>query len=238
MHRLAAALVGAALAVAIALVATRTGDAEIEGTTFTSTTDNVRVTLPKGWRASDQPSYPGVILRINRTRPRGTILLAVDPWPAPIDPECKNRPTTTEGATPQVYPPEMQVACVQQKRLAALGFDVTPIKEATRPWFDYQSTGHALRQGIAVLGHAIFTLVLATDTAGSRAQHARTFDSMLRSIRLLEEPSASGDGGAPATQPTASDGGAPATQPSPPDAGAGSASGSATGTGSAAPPPS
>src|SRR5262245_46761050 len=49
-------------------------DAEIEGTTFSSKTANVRMTMPRGWRWSDQATYPGILLRMNRTRPRAAML--------------------------------------------------------------------------------------------------------------------------------------------------------------------
>lgn len=207
--RLAGAVAATALVVAtvsVPLLVTRRADADIESTTFTSKSDNVRVTLPRGWRWSDQPSYPGVVLRMNRTRPRGTMILAVQAAPTSIDPACRNRPASEGSTVTQALPPEMQIACVEQKHLEGLGFDLQPIKEAQRPWFDYASKTRSLRQGIVVVGQRVFTLVLSTDTPASRAQHARTFDSTLRSIRALAAPGADTDAGTPAST-TTSDGG-------------------------------
>lgn len=162
----------------------RRAAAEIEGGTFTSNADNVRATVPRGWRVSEQASYPGVVLRMYRTRPRGTLLLAVDALPT-IEVACQARPMS-EGGTPIDLPLAVQVACHQVKDLEARGFTVGPIKEAARPWFDYEDKTRMLRQGVVVLGDQVATLVLASDTTAGRAQYNRTFDKVLRSIRALE----------------------------------------------------
>jgi hypothetical protein len=160
-------------------------DADIEGTTFSSKTAHVRMTLPRGWRWSDQATYPGLILRMNRTRPRATMMLAVDPLPTEIDPSCRDRPPAAEGAPSLPFPIEVQVACQQGLRLTELGFTVGVVKEGARPWFDYAYKERQLRQGVFVAGEDVFTLVLAAETAASRAQYARTFDKALRSLRTL-----------------------------------------------------
>jgi hypothetical protein len=80
----------------------------------------------------------------------------------------------------------MQILCGQAKELEKLGFVIGPIKEASRPWFDYSIEGHEMRQGLVVFGDRVVTLVLSADTAASRAQYARTFDKTLRSLRALE----------------------------------------------------
>jgi hypothetical protein len=189
---LALLVVGGALVVAIAA---RDSDADVDGGTFTSSVHNVRATLPRGWRISDQATFPGVILRMFRTRPRATILVAVDQLVdarARVDASCKT------GAI------EVQIACHQTLRLAALGFETGAIKEAARPWFDYGDDKRQLRQGVAVIGGRVFTVVLAADTTASRAQYARTFDKILRSLRRHEAEGATtmpgdapSDGGVP-----------------------------------------
>jgi hypothetical protein len=193
-------LVGAALLLVVGAGASST-DAEIEGGVFSSKSANIRLTLPRGWRWSDQATYPGIVLRMNRTRPRATILLAVDPAPTTIDPSCENRPPQTEGAAAQPYPPEMQAICQQSLALVKLGFTVSPIKEAARPWFDYSTKDHELREGVFLAGGNVYTLVLAAETAAGRANYASTFDKALRGLRLLAQPGeeeATDDGGVPA----------------------------------------
>jgi hypothetical protein len=175
-----AIVVGGALAAASAPL-----DADIEGTTFTSKSAHVRMTLPRGWRWSDQATYPGLILRMNRTRPRATMLLAVDPLPTEIDPSCRDRPPAAEGAPALEAPRSVQIACQQGKRLVELGFTVGAFNDAARPWFDYAYGDRQLRQGVFVSDDSVFTLVLAGETAASRAQYARTFDKALRSLRAI-----------------------------------------------------
>jgi len=199
----ARALAAATLAVIVVGGAALIADADIEGGTFSSETHNVRMTLPRGWRISDQATYPGIIVRMFRTRPRGTILLAVDPLAdttAGIEEACRTRPGAVDGAAPVALALEVQIACQQGRRLTTLGFTVGAIKEAARPWFDYSTSRRELRQGVVVIGESVFTLVLASETAAGRAQYARTFDKALRSLRILETPeeaaaAASGDGG-------------------------------------------
>src|ERR1041384_4760381 len=36
--------------------------AELENSVFTSRPDRLRIVVPRNWRASDQPSYPGLLL--------------------------------------------------------------------------------------------------------------------------------------------------------------------------------
>lgn len=197
-------LVGArhATVTALALVATAAGafsvGAEIDGTAFTSEANNVRMTVPRGWRNNDQSSYPGVLLRMYKTNPGGTMLLAVDDLPEKIDPTCVARQTTTgEGVVvEEELPLPLQIACDQSRRLKTFGFEVGTIKEAARPTFDYASGTRALRQGVAVIEDRVFTLVLSASTPEARAQHTRTFEKSLLSLRALtasERAAARGD---------------------------------------------
>jgi hypothetical protein len=178
---------------AIALVSTLVigapASATIEGNTFTSEAHNVRLTLPRGWRWSDQPTYPGIIARMFRTRPRATMMLAVDPRgdvERGITDECRTRTPATASDPPVPAPLALQVTCQQASRLADLGFSILTIKEADRPYIDYAIGDRELRQGVVIAGESVFTLVLAADTAGARAQYARTFDTALRSIRVVD----------------------------------------------------
>ncbi len=190
------------IAVATILVGT-SARAGIEGTTFSSEPHNVRMTLTRGWRWADQPTYPGIILRMFHTRPRATVLVAVDPLDEVLEgisAECQTRkPHDNEAAT--IAPQPIQIVCEQRRRLDELGFKVASIKETERPWFDYTADRRYLRQGIAVIGESVFTVILAADTSAVRAQYARVFDKLLRSMRALEASSdgggGAGDGGVP-----------------------------------------
>src|SRR5512134_1145575 len=67
---IAAILVGAAI-----VATTMPSDATLEGQVFTSREHRVRLTAPRGWRASDQSSYPGVLLWMRRSKPPGLMML-------------------------------------------------------------------------------------------------------------------------------------------------------------------
>src|SRR6185503_16291408 len=65
MQRLRRAAFPLALAATLALAAGILVDdsaAELENQVFTSRADRLRIVVPRGWRASDQPSYPGLLL--------------------------------------------------------------------------------------------------------------------------------------------------------------------------------
>src|SRR5262245_55925347 len=184
---LALAMLVAALAVLAEAIAHRSAEATLDDDVFTSREADVRMVAPRGWRVSDTPSYPGVLLWMNRSKPPGQMLLTVEDisaasracWPK----ECGHDATVPD------------FVCVLSSRLHGAGFTVGPIEDGR--WFDYQLGKDAkrfLRQGVVVLGHHAFTLILAAPTAGDRATHAREFDRALRSLRPLS--SAGPEGGA------------------------------------------
>src|ERR1051326_5679428 len=67
------------LALAIALVVVVGSavvvDADLENSVFTSKTEHLRLVVPRGWRATDQPSYPGLLLWMMRNQPEGRMVL-------------------------------------------------------------------------------------------------------------------------------------------------------------------
>src|SRR5215207_4656198 len=89
--RIARAALVAAMAAAAALAYVRSrASAGLEGEVYTSREANIRMAVPRGWRVSDLPSYPGVLLWMAHTKPPGVMLLTVDTidrdvrcaWPA------------------------------------------------------------------------------------------------------------------------------------------------------------
>lgn len=202
-----AMIVVGALALALS-IAIRPAVATLDDDVFTSREADVRMLAPRGWRVSDQPSYPGVLLWMVRAKPPGQMMLTVEDigaasracWPK----ECGHDATAPD------------FVCVLANRLGAAGFAVGPVEDGR--WFDYQRGKDAtrfLRQGVVVLGHHAFTLILSAPTANDRAAHAREFDRALRSVRPL-----TGGEGAPADErgppAIADDGGAIAID-APPD---------------------
>jgi hypothetical protein len=209
--------VSALVVVCVAALAALVGppaSATLDDDVYTSRDQDVRMVTPRGWRVSESPAYPGVLLWMNRTKPPGQMLLTVDD----VGPEA-------QVCWPKTCPHEATVRaflCVLQGRLTDAGFQVGPVEDGR--WFDYQDGKPArrfLRQGVIVLGHRAFTLILATPASTDRVAHARAFDRALRTIRSLDterEAAAAIDAGAPAGDAgTARDGGAPTDAGAPTD---------------------
>src|SRR5882672_3628337 len=65
--------------------------AELENQVYTSKDDRLRLVVPRGWRATDQPSYPGLKLWMMRGQPEGKLVLTSQTftrelycaWPVP-----------------------------------------------------------------------------------------------------------------------------------------------------------
>src|SRR6185369_14653137 len=110
----------AALAVALGLA--RESAADLENGVFTSRPDHLRLIVPRGWRASDQSSYPGLRLWMARGQPQGQIELTAEAftrelycsWPVP----CR----TIHDGLPSKY------ACALRPKLVAQHLRVGPIQ--------------------------------------------------------------------------------------------------------------
>src|SRR5213595_1660306 len=79
MQRLARLAIPFAMLVALAIViGALAGDsrAELENQVFTSRSDRLRLIVPRNWRATDHPTYPGLLLWMMRTQPPGQIVLS------------------------------------------------------------------------------------------------------------------------------------------------------------------
>lgn len=182
--------------------------AELDNGVFTSLESRLRIVVPRGWRASDQPSYPGLLLWMMRNQPEGKIVLTAEPftravycgWPL----ACRTSPD----------PLPAKLACALRTRLAAQRLRVGPIqagpKENERSgipsvWFELDDGKRFLRQAVALDEDHVFSLVLSAGSAEARAAHVRAFDQALRTLRPLtaEEvglptPAAPASGGASA----------------------------------------
>jgi hypothetical protein len=193
MQRLRRALLPLAALVSIAGVAVIVvGDsaADLDNASFTSRTERLRLVVPRGWRASEQPSYPGVLLWMGMPRgaPQGQIVLTGEAftrelycaWP----PACR---TGHDG-------PAGMYACALRTKLAEQRMKVGPIQAGPKDndlagvpsvWFDYDDGKHFLRQAVAFSGDRAISLVLSTPTSEARATHVRAFEQALRTLRPL-----------------------------------------------------
>src|SRR5215475_13049456 len=82
MQRLRRLIIPLALLAALAVVVglARDSAADLDNLVFTSRPDRVRLIVPRGWRASDQASYPGLLLWMARSQPQGQIELTSEPF--------------------------------------------------------------------------------------------------------------------------------------------------------------
>jgi len=169
---------------------------------FTSRADRIQMVVPRGWRATDQPSYPGLLLWLMRSQPPGQIVM------------------TGEALTRQMYcswpiacrtssePLQAKYACALRDKLTAQRLVVGPTQPGPRDnevagvpsvWFEYEDSKRFLRQAVLLNGDRAISLVLSSTSVEARATHVRSFEQMLRTLRPMtaaESAAAAGpDGG-------------------------------------------
>jgi len=192
MRRVFAAASALALVVAIAIVvvgiSARDSRAELENQVFTSRVDRLRLVIPRGWRATDQPSYPGLLLWMMRSQPPGQIVLTAEAftrelycsWPI----ACRTSPESLAS----------KYACALRTRLQAQRMRVGPVQSGPKDnaasgmpsvWFEYEDGKKFLRQAVALGPDRAVSLVLAAPTNDARATHVRPFEQALRTLRTL-----------------------------------------------------
>jgi hypothetical protein len=162
--------------------------AELENQVFTSRADRIQMVVPRGWRATDQPSYPGLLLWMMRTQPPGQIVLTGETftrdlfcsWPV----ACRNLRDSNTA----------KYVCALRERLAAQRLRVGPVQQGPKEnelaglpsvWFEYDDGKRFLRQAVAVTSDRAISLVLTAPTVEARAAHGRPFDQALRTLRIL-----------------------------------------------------
>ena len=175
---------------AIALVvAVHPVEAELENHVFTSRADRIRLVVPRGWRESDAPSYPGVLLWL--MRPETKIVLTAEPFTRAL--YC-SWPITCR-ASHEITTVEAKLACALRQKLVDERMHIGPIQEGPKEneaaglasvWFDYDDGKHFLRQAIAFSpdDYAI-SLVLSAGSKEARAIHGRAFEQALRTLHVV-----------------------------------------------------
>ena len=191
MRRLARALLPLSLLialVAIGVVLVEDSRAELENQVFTSRANRLRLIVPRGWRATDHPTYPGLLLWMMRTQPPGQVALSAEAftrelycsWP----PECRAAIDTPTG----------KYACALRAKLQAQRIRVGPVQAGPKEneaaglpsvWFEYDDGKRFLRQALAVTNDRAVSLVLSAPSLEARSAHVRSFDQALRTLRLL-----------------------------------------------------
>jgi hypothetical protein len=210
MKRLIAATATLALVVLIVFGAGRwlVGEsaAELENQVFTSRTDRIRIVVPRGWRGTDQPSYPGLALWMMRSQPPGRIVLTSEPFTRELYCSWPIACRTSHESSASKY------ACAIRQKLTAQRYRVGPVQAGPKDneasglpsvWFEYDDGKTFLRHAIALgASDRAVSLVLSAPTNDARATHVRAFEQALRTLRTVsaEEAAASTsslDAGAP-----------------------------------------
>jgi hypothetical protein len=184
MKRFALAI-AAALLVALA-IGTSVSNAELENQIFTSKKERIRIVVPPKWRATDQDSYPGMLLWM--MRPNAKMVLTSEAFTRDVycswPPECRasNDPLPTK------------LACALRRKLEAQRIKVGPVQagpkengQAGMPsvWFELEDNKRFLRQALAVGEDRIVSLTLTATSADARNQYIRDFERALRTLRPL-----------------------------------------------------
>lgn len=186
----------AAISLAIGFLVENRADADLDpkgcplqGPTqvFTSRSDRVRVVIPRGWCATEHPSYPGLLVSMIHNQPPSQILLTSEPftrelycsWPV----ACRNLTSNTAKYT-----------CALREKLAAVRMKVGPSQLGPKEnelaglpsvWFEYDDGRRFLRQAVAVTNDRALSMVLSAPTVDLRAAHVRPFDTALRTLQIL-----------------------------------------------------
>ena len=172
----------------IAAIAIAPVFAELDNQVFTSRADRIRLVVPRGWRASDAPSYPGTPLWM--ARPEGQIVLTAEPFTREL--YC-SWPVTCRTSH-DVGTVEAKLACALRQKLVNENFHIGPIQEGPKEnqevglpsvWFDFDDGKHFMRQAVALGDDRAFSLVLSAATADARNSQIRAFETTLRTLRPL-----------------------------------------------------
>jgi len=181
-------LLFAGLASLVAIVLSGESRADLENQVYTSRADKLRIVVPRGWRATDQPTYPGLLLWMARSEPQGTMQLTTEAFTRELycswDRSCR----VTHDALPAKY------ACALRIALEKQHMRVGPVQAGPKEneanglssiWFEYDDGKHFLRQAIAFTTDRAITLVLSAPSNDARTSHARAFEQALRTMHLL-----------------------------------------------------
>ena len=185
----------AIIAIVAIAIGARIGDADLENQVFTSKSARLRIVVPRGWRATDQPSYPGLLLWMMRSQPEGRIVLTFEPLTHELYCSWPDKCRLSKD------PLASRMACALREKLHdTYGMHVGPIQagpkeneEAGLPsvWIEYDDGRHFLRHAIAFdEDRAAVSLVLSSPTSQARAAHVRAFEQALRTLHVLAQSEA------------------------------------------------
>jgi len=184
-----ATAIGVAVGVVV-IVGERPSQADLDNQVFTSKTALVRLVVPRGWRATDQPSYPGVLLWMLRSEPEGRLALTAEPFTREV--YCSWPITCRSGKGAALSLPAKAACALRSKLLAQHMRTVGDAQAGPKEnddeglpsvWFEYDDGKHFMRQAIAIDEDRVVSLVLSTQTNDARAGYVRAFEQALRTMR-------------------------------------------------------
>jgi hypothetical protein len=165
--------------------------ADLENQVFTSRPDKLRLVVPRGWVATDQPSYPGLLLSMMREQPEGRMMLTAEGWNRGLYCSWPVSCRTSKEPLPTKY------ACALRQKL---GLDhkvkVGPVQGGPKEneaaglpsvWFEYDDGKHFVRQAVAIANERAVSLLLVAPSSEARGSHVRAFEQALRTLQILVE---------------------------------------------------
>jgi len=176
------------VAIAAIFVGSREVDADLENLVFTSRADHLRMVVPRGWRATDQPSYPGLLLWMMRSQPEGQMVLTAEAFTRELYCTWPTTCRTSKDPLPVKY------TCALRDKLVKEHFRVGPVQAGPKEteaqglpsvWFEYDDGKHFLRQAVGLTADRAVSLVLTATSNDGRTANARPFEQALRTLRVL-----------------------------------------------------
>jgi len=177
----------AAIAVSV-LFLVEDSEADLDNLVFTSKPDRIRMVVPRGWRATDQPSYPGLLLWMMRSQPPGQIVLTSEVFTREL--YC-SWPVACRNSTDPVL---QRYVCALRTKLGQARMKVGTVQPGPKEneaegmpsiYFEYEDGRRFLRHAFTYTNDRFVTLVLSAPTNDGRASHVRPFDQALRTLRPL-----------------------------------------------------
>jgi len=191
MRRLTALLFPLALLASIAvavLFLVEESEADLDNLVFTSKPDRIRMVVPRGWRATDQPSYPGLLLWMMRSQPPGQIVLTSEAFTRELF--CSWPVVCRMSKEPVVQ----RYVCALRTKIEGLRMKVGAVQAGPKEneaagipsiYFEYEDNRRYLRHAFTFVNDRFISLVLSAPTNEGRATHVRAFDQTLRTLRPL-----------------------------------------------------
>lgn len=161
-----------------------------DGGVFVSQADSLGLVVPRGWHATDEATYPGLLLWMMRGAPDARMVLTADVFTRQVYCSWPITCRTTHDALAQ------KLACALRLKLAAQHMRVGPIEAGPKEteaaglptvWFEYDDGHHFFRQAVALTEDRVVSLLLSTSSAEGRTGYVRAFEQTLRTLHPLTE---------------------------------------------------